>query len=66
MKYDLVFEGGGAKGMVFVGACEEFFGRGHSFAHALAFATIGLSMWPRQTGSGSSDAGNNVHALPGP
>jgi NTE family protein len=31
MKYDLVFEGGGAKGMVFVGACEELFGRGHTF-----------------------------------
>lgn len=30
MEYDLVFEGGGAKGMVFVGAMEEFFGRGHT------------------------------------
>lgn len=35
MKYDLVFEGGGAKGMVFVGACEEFLGRGHSFDRLL-------------------------------
>jgi predicted acylesterase/phospholipase RssA len=35
MKYDLVFEGGGAKGMVFVGACEEFFGRGHVFVRLL-------------------------------
>jgi len=35
MNYDLVFEGGGAKGMVFVGACEEFFGRGHSFGRLL-------------------------------
>jgi NTE family protein len=35
MKYDLVFEGGGAKGMVFVGACEEFFGRGHTFDRLL-------------------------------
>jgi predicted acylesterase/phospholipase RssA len=35
MKYDLVFEGGGAKGMVFVGACEEFFVRGHSFNRLL-------------------------------
>src|SRR5215467_9178649 len=35
MKYDLVFEGGGAKGMVFVGACEEFFRRGHSFDRLL-------------------------------
>jgi NTE family protein len=29
MKYDLVFEGGGAKGMVFVGAMQEFEDRGH-------------------------------------
>ena len=35
MKYDLVFEGGGAKGMVFVGACLEFFKRGHSFDRLL-------------------------------
>lgn len=35
MKYDLVFEGGGAKGMVFVGACEEFFRRGHAFNRLL-------------------------------
>jgi predicted acylesterase/phospholipase RssA len=35
MKYDLVFEGGGAKGMVFAGACEEFFNRGHSFGRLL-------------------------------
>jgi NTE family protein len=30
MKYDLVFEGGGAKGMVFVGAYDEFVRRGHT------------------------------------
>jgi NTE family protein len=30
MEFDLVFEGGGAKGMVFVGAMEEFFQRGHT------------------------------------
>jgi len=35
VNYDLVFEGGGAKGMVFVGACQEFFARGHSFARLL-------------------------------
>lgn len=35
MDYDLVFEGGGAKGMVFVGACLEFFTRGHSFSRLL-------------------------------
>lgn len=30
MKYDMVFEGGGAKGMVFVGAMQEFEVRGHT------------------------------------
>jgi NTE family protein len=35
MKYDLVFEGGGAKGMVFVGACQEFFRRGYTFDRLL-------------------------------
>jgi predicted acylesterase/phospholipase RssA len=35
VKYDLVFEGGGAKGMVFVGACQEFFGRGHEVGRVL-------------------------------
>jgi NTE family protein len=35
MKFDLVFEGGGAKGMVFVGAYGEFVQRGHSFGRLL-------------------------------
>ncbi len=35
MKYDLVFEGGGAKGMVLVGAYEEFVRRGHSHGRLL-------------------------------
>jgi NTE family protein len=35
MRYDLVFEGGGAKGMVLVGACEELFRRGHAFGRLL-------------------------------
>ena len=30
MEYDMVFEGGGAKGMVFVGAMQEFEARGHT------------------------------------
>lgn len=30
MKYDLVFEGGGARGVVFLGALEELFQSGHS------------------------------------
>jgi NTE family protein len=35
MNYDLVFEGGGAKGMVFIGALEELARRGHSFNRLL-------------------------------
>jgi predicted acylesterase/phospholipase RssA len=35
MEYDLVFEGGGAKGMVFVGAMEEFEQRGHTYKRLL-------------------------------
>src|SRR3974377_1728036 len=35
MNFDLVFEGGGAKGMVFVGALEEFGRRGHTFSRLL-------------------------------
>jgi len=35
MKYDLVFEGGGAKGMVFAGAWSEFNKRGHSYDRLL-------------------------------
>lgn len=35
MQYDLVFEGGGAKGMVFVGAMQEFESRGHTFDRLL-------------------------------
>jgi len=35
MKYDLVFEGGGAKGMVFVGAYDELIKRGHSAGRLL-------------------------------
>ncbi len=33
--YDLVFEGGGAKGMALVGAYEEFVGRGHAHGRLL-------------------------------
>ena len=35
MKYDLIFEGGGAKGMVLVGAFQEFEKRGHTFDRLL-------------------------------
>lgn len=35
MEYDLVFEGGGAKGIVFVGAMQEFEARGHTVGRVL-------------------------------
>jgi predicted acylesterase/phospholipase RssA len=35
MQYDLVFEGGGAKGMVFVGALQELERRGHTIGRIL-------------------------------
>ena len=35
MKYDLVFEGGGAKGMVFVGAMQVFEAQEHTFGRLL-------------------------------
>lgn len=35
MQYDLVFEGGGAKGMVFVGALQELERRGHTIGRLL-------------------------------
>ncbi len=35
MEYDLVFEGGGAKGMVFVGAMQEFEARGNTYKRLL-------------------------------
>lgn len=53
MQYDLVFEGGGAKGMVFVGALRELERRGHTFGRFLGtsagaimatFAAAGLTI----------------------
>ena len=35
MRYDLVFEGGGAKGMAFVGAMREFEAAGHTFGRVI-------------------------------
>ncbi len=43
MKYDLVFEGGGAKGMVFVGALQEFEQRGHTFDRLLGTSAGAIS-----------------------
>jgi hypothetical protein len=46
MKYDLVFEGGGAKGMVFVGALQEFEARRSSILRL-----ISVEIWYTMVGS---------------
>jgi len=43
MKYDLVFEGGGAKGMVFVGALEVFNEEKHTFGRLLETSASAVS-----------------------
>lgn len=43
MQYDLVFEGGGAKGMVFVGAMQAFEAHGHSFGRLLGTSAGAIS-----------------------
>ena len=43
MKFDLVFEGGGAKGSVFVGALQEFKARGHEYARLLGTSAGAIS-----------------------
>jgi predicted acylesterase/phospholipase RssA len=43
MKYDLVFEGGGAKGMAFVGALQEFERRGHTSGRLLGTSAGAIS-----------------------
>lgn len=43
MQYDLVFEGGGAKGMALVGAYEEFARRGHTYGRLLGTSAGAIS-----------------------
>lgn len=43
MKYDLVFEGGGAKGIVFVGALQEFNARGHEAVRLIGTSAGAIS-----------------------
>ena len=43
MQYDLVFEGGGAKGMVFVGALQELERRGHTVGRLLGTSAGAIS-----------------------
>jgi predicted acylesterase/phospholipase RssA len=65
MQYDLVFEGGGAKGMVFVGALQELERRGHTYGRFLGtsagaimatFAAAGFTMPEMLTALNEKDA----------
>ena len=49
MKYDLVFEGGGAKGMVFVGALQVFESLGHTPGRLMGTSAGAInSHWTRR------------------
>lgn len=43
MKYDVVFEGGGAKGAAFAGALEVFENKGHTFRHLVGTSAGSIS-----------------------
>jgi predicted acylesterase/phospholipase RssA len=71
MKFDLVFEGGGAKGMAFVGAWAELQARGHGFdrllgtsagAIAATLLAAGYSPDEMQAALGEKENGKSVFA----
>lgn len=79
MQYDLVFEGGGAKGMVFVGAMEEFEAREHTSKRLLgtsagaitaALLAAGYTAAEMRAALGEQENGHSVFngfmARPGP
>ena len=53
MQYDLVFEGGGAKGIVFVGAMEAFEAAGHTVRRLIGTSAGAINAvllaWPQDT-----------------
>ena len=55
MKYDLVFEGGGAKGMAFVGAIQEFEQRGHTSGRLLGTSAGAISATLVAAGYGAAE-----------
>ncbi len=55
MKYDLVFEGGGAKGIVFVGAMDEFFKQGHTVGRVLGTSAGAITATLLAAGFTSAD-----------
>ena len=54
MRYDLVFEGGGAKGMVFAGAIQELEAQGHSFGRLLGTSAGSITAALLASGAGAS------------
>jgi len=55
MKYDLVFEGGGAKGMAFVGACAELLEQGHAFGRLLGTSAGAITATLLAAGYGADE-----------
>ena len=54
MRYDLVFEGGGAKGMVFAGAMQELEAQGHSFGRLLGTSAGSITAALLASGAGAT------------
>lgn len=54
MRFDLVFEGGGAKGMVFAGAIQELEAQGHSFGRLLGTSAGSITAALLASGSGAA------------
>jgi NTE family protein len=55
MQYDLVFEGGGAKGFVFAGAMQEFEARGHTPGRLLGTSAGAITACLLAAGYGSAE-----------
>jgi len=61
MQYDLVFEGGGAKGVVFVGALQEFFARGHTARRLIGTSAGAITATLMAAGYGPEEMLNAVN-----
>lgn len=55
MRYDLVFEGGGAKGMAFVGAMEAFEAAGHTFGRVVGSSAGAITATILAAGYGAAE-----------
>jgi predicted acylesterase/phospholipase RssA len=55
MQYDLVFEGGGAKGMSFVGALQELEARGHTHGRLLGTSAGAIAATFTAAGYGTQE-----------